>query len=187
VSDNKIASVSCPSGNVAPGAFVTCTASYTATQADVDAGSVTNTATASATDSASNSVTSNSSSVTVAASGTVLSTSLVKSTPSTGYGAAGDSIPYSYVVTNTGNITVHGVSVSDNKIASVSCPSGNVDPGNSVTCTASYTVTQADVDAGSVTNTATASATSSGNSTVTSNSSSVTVNASGATSSLSLV
>ncbi len=39
--------VTCPTGDLAPGASLTCTSSaYTVTQADVDAGSVANTATA---------------------------------------------------------------------------------------------------------------------------------------------
>ncbi len=57
------------------------------------------------------------------------------------------------------------VVVTDDK-ATVTCPDlatvgdldANLDPGESVTCTASYTVTQADVDADGVTNVATASA-----------------------------
>jgi uncharacterized repeat protein (TIGR01451 family) len=186
VSDNKISSVSCPAGNVAPGASVTCTATYTVTQVDVNGGSVTNTAYASAVDPQGDTLISNSSSVTVNASGATSSISLMKSTTSSGYSAAGNTIPYSYLVTNTGTTTLHGVSVADNKIASVNCPSGNVAPGGSVTCTASYTATEADVDAGSLTNTATAVATDPHSNTLTSNSSSVTVPAVAVTS-LSLV
>ena len=43
VTDDK-ATVTCPSGGLAPGAFTTCTASYTITQADLNSGSVKNTA-----------------------------------------------------------------------------------------------------------------------------------------------
>ena len=85
------------------------------------------------------------------------SITLTKSTTSTGYGAAGQTIPYSYLVTNSGATTLTGISVSDNKV-SVSCPSTTLAKGASETCTATYTVTQADVDSGSVTNSATASA-----------------------------
>ena len=57
------------------------------------------------------------------------------------------------------------VTVSDNK-AAVSCPDvntvgnldGYLDPGESITCGASYTIGQADLNAGSVTNTAKATA-----------------------------
>ncbi len=187
VTDNLIANVSCPPGSLAPGASETCTGSYTVTQADVDHGSVTNTASASATDPQSNSVTSGSSSLTVEASGAASSLSITKSTNSTGYGAAGDVIDYSYLVTNTGTTTLTGVGVSDNLIAGVSCLQPTLAPGASETCTGSYTVTQADVDAGSVTNTATASATNPQDATVTSGASSVTVDASNATSYLGLV
>ena len=51
-------------------------------------------------------VTSAPSSVTVYASDADSSLSLTKSTTSTGYGAAGDTIPYSYLVTNTGTTTL---------------------------------------------------------------------------------
>ncbi len=187
VSDNLIASVSCPYATLAPGAFETCTGSYTVTQADVDAGAVTNTATASANPPTGSSITSASSSVTVEASGVTSSLTLVKSTTSTGYGAAGDTIDYSYMVTNTGGTTLSSVAVSDNKVASVSCPDATLVPGAGETCTGSYAVTQADVDAGAVTNMATASANPPTGSSITSASSSVTVEASSAISSLTLV
>ena len=158
VTDNKIAVVSCPDSSLAPGASETCTGSYTVTQADVDAGSVTNTATAAGTNPDDHSVSSGSSSVTVDASKATSSLSLVKSTTSSGYGSAGQVISYSYMVTNTGTTTLSSVSVNDNLVASVICPSVSLAPGASETCSGSYTVTQANVDNGSVTNTATASA-----------------------------
>jgi len=187
VSDSLISDVSCPQSTLAPGASETCTGSYTVTQADVDNGSVTNTATADATSPPfSTPVTSPEASVTVAASGATSGLSLTKSTTSTGYAAAGDTISYSYQVTNTGTTDLTNVGVNDNLISSVSCPDSTLVAGNSETCSGTYTVTQGDVDSGSVTNTATAEGTSPSNRSIESGSSSVTVLASGATSSLSL-
>ena len=171
VADNR-ATVVCPAvstvGNLNatldPGETITCTATYVVTQADINAGNVTNTATATVGGT-------NSNPDTVIINATVTSgLTLDKTTTSTGYNAAGQSIPYSYVVTNTGNATLAGpVTVTDNRV-SVTCPAGSLAPGASITCTATYTTTQADITAGSVTNTATASANG-----VTSNTDSVTV------------
>jgi uncharacterized repeat protein (TIGR01451 family) len=134
VTDSLIPAVSCPEPTLASGASETCTGSYTTTQADVDAGSVTNTATANA-DDASVVVTSNASSVTVNATQATSSLSLTKSTASTGYGRAGDTIGYSYLVTNTGTTTESDVGVNDDLVASVSCPNPTLAPGASETCT----------------------------------------------------
>ena len=101
-----------------------------------------------------------------------------------GYSQAGDQITYNYAVTDTGPDPVTNIAVNDNKIpsADITCPSSPWPAEASETCTGSYTVTQADVDNGSVTNTATVSATNaSTNETVTSAPSSVTVDASDAT------
>ena len=76
--------------------------------------------------------------------------------------AAGDTIDYSFVVTNTGNVTLDPVSVDDPLVGAVSCPVSSLAPGASTTCSATYVLTQADVDAGSVTNTATATGYSAG-------------------------
>jgi hypothetical protein len=125
----------------------------------VDAGSVTNTATANATDPQSVEVDSSPESVTVPANEAMESLSLVKSTTSTGYGAPGEALNYNYLVTNTGTTTLSGIGVSDDLIATVDCPAAILAPAAFETCTATYTTTQADVDTGSVTNTATASGT----------------------------
>ena len=59
------------------------------------------------------------------------SLSLTKSTTSTGYGAAGQTIPYSYLVTNTGTTTISAIGVTDNLIASadITCPDSSLAPG----------------------------------------------------------
>ena len=151
VVDDK-ATVTCPSGGLAPGAFTTCTASYTITQADLNAGSVTNTAKATA-----NATDSNEDSETVTANQTKTLSLDKTASPST-YSTVGQTISYSYKVTNTGNVTLAGpVTVTDDK-ATVTCPTGGLAPGAFKTCTASYTITQADLDAGSVKNTAQAHA-----------------------------
>ncbi|MFI5262631.1 MAG: hypothetical protein ACHQZR_08770, partial [Candidatus Limnocylindrales bacterium] len=83
---------------------------------------------------------------------------LAKSASPTTYMAAGDVIAYTYLLTNSGNVALAGpFSVADDK-ASVTCPAtASLAVGASITCTASYTITTADVTAGNVTNTATAS------------------------------
>lgn len=158
IADDRIATVSCPVTTLAPGAGTTCTAAYLITQADLDAGSVTNTATTTASP-AQGTLTP------VVAQATITAVqnralALVKSSPNTSYAAVGDTLSYSYLVTNTGNITLTDpVTVTDDRIASVSCPAlpaGGLAPGTSLTCAASYVVAQADLDAGSITNTATA-------------------------------
>ena len=66
---------------------------------------------------------------------------ITKSASPTTYFAAGQVITYSYVITNSGNVTLNGpFTITDDKAT--------------VTCTASHTVTQADIDAGSFLNAA---------------------------------
>ncbi|MEZ5093182.1 hypothetical protein [Nocardioides sp.] len=61
-------------------------------------------------------------------------------------------------MTNTGNVTL-----DDHRhrpmFTTVDCPVTTLAPTESTTCTASYTLTQADVDAGQVDNTATVTGT----------------------------
>ena len=137
--------------------IVTCVLGpFTATS-----GSHTNTASVSATFNG-NPVNSPNSSATYATTGLTLA----KSVTETSYTLPGDQLHYSYLVTNSGFAPLAGpVTVSDDK-ATVSCPAvGTVgdldnflDPGESVTCTATYTIVGADISNASVTNTASASA-----------------------------
>ena len=150
----------CPTGGdtLTPGASETCTATYTTTQNDVDAGSINNLGTATGTPVSGPKVTATSA-VTIPALDTA-AISLAKSASANSVSQAGTLVTYSYLVTNNGNVTLSGVGVSDpmSGLSAITCPVGGdtLSPGASETCTATYTVTQADLDAGSVTNTGTA-------------------------------
>ena len=103
-------------GFLDPAEAVTCTASYSITQADLNSGSVTNVAKASAGGTDSNQDTET---VTAVVSKAL---SLVKTASPLTYTRSAESISYSYLVTNTGNVRLAGpVTVADDK-ATVACP-----------------------------------------------------------------
>lgn len=162
--------VDCPAGPIqlAPNASVTCTATYTATQADVDSGKVDNTATAVGATLTSPDIplefgpAENS----VGAPPQPELTIVKSATPSDRASfVTGAKITYTFVVTNTGNVTMDDVQVTDSAFTgsgpapTADCSGGptTLAPGEQLTCTANYTVTQADADAGEISNTATAS------------------------------
>jgi uncharacterized repeat protein (TIGR01451 family) len=93
--------------------------------------------------------------------------SISKNATESSFKVVGDVLHYSYTVTNSGYATLNGpVSVFDDKTSDENCPSlitiGDLDnyfdPGESITCTSSYTVTTSDIMAKQVTNTAYATA-----------------------------
>jgi len=79
---------------------------------------------------------------------------LAKTAKEPSFAAVGDVLTYDYLVTNTGNVQITNISVSDDRISNINCPVTSLMPSESVTCTATDTVTQADIDAGSVVNNA---------------------------------
>src|SRR6202034_4120644 len=84
---------------------------------------------------------------------TVVKTTTVKSVT-----RAGQQVPYEFLVTNTGDVTMRNVTVTDvvtapsdpANVSPVSCPQPTLAPGAAETCTATYTATQADVDHGTL-------------------------------------
>ena len=91
--------------------------------------------------------------------------SIVKSASLSSFSAAGDIVTYTYVVTNTGDALLTAVTITDpmTGLSPIACGAGSnavasLPPGASVTCTAHYPTTQADVDVGHLTNTGTANA-----------------------------
>ncbi|BCW11871.1 hypothetical protein NtRootA4_29340 [Arthrobacter sp. NtRootA4] len=166
---NPAIAVSCEATSLAPGASTNCKADqpYTITEADETAGKVLNTATAQGTDPRNQPVVSNEDSTETPVSAPAPSLSIEKTagTPvdknNSGITDAGDTIAYTFVVTNTGNIPLHDVKVNDPKIGSVTCEKNALSPGESISCTgdASYVVTDMDELHGSVDNTATSTGT----------------------------
>ena len=77
----------------------------------------------------------------------------------------GDKINYSFTVTNDGNVTLRNVTIEDDLIgiselvydwSGTAAGDGTLAPGETATATAEYMITQQDLDAGEVVNTATA-------------------------------
>ncbi len=170
IADNRV-SVNCPglpSGGLAPGGTLTCTASETITQAELDAGSVVNRARASVTQTLTNpagSTTVNSNrareNVTVNQTPKLTINKSVKSGTDATYALPGDTVTYTFEVTNTGNVTTTGpMTVNDPDLtpANITCgPASGVAPGATVTCEGTWIASQTDIDTGQFTNSATVS------------------------------
>jgi uncharacterized repeat protein (TIGR01451 family) len=153
--------------NLAPGQSdsSTFTASYTLTQSDINAGTFTNTATTTGTPPSGPDVEDEDDdtqtlppapSIALVKTGTQVLDVVAPS----GVANVGDQITYTFAVTNTGNVTLTGVTVTDPLVTVVGSPI-TLAPGatDSTTFTASYTLTQSDINNGSFLNTATTTGT----------------------------
>src|SRR5262249_45341954 len=144
--DSKLGNItsSCPSLSVPNSATVTCTFVYVTTPVDVAGGNILNNATVSGDSCNEGCLTSSPASATV----TFVpqpSWTLSKTPSPTTYTAANQTINYSYLLRNTGNVTITAISISDNKVSPVTCPSSALAAGASMTCTGTYATTGADV------------------------------------------
>jgi hypothetical protein len=152
LTDSRLGAVTCPDTTIAPGQLTTCTAEHVTTQADVDAGHIANTAEVTGRPPAGPPVTGADRDIVhaIRTPGIQVGKS---SSPDT-FGAAGETITYSYAVTNTGNVTLRRIALTDSRLGAVTCPDPTLAPTASMTCTASYVTTQADVDKGDIENAA---------------------------------
>ena len=171
VTDDKLGAVSCPTTTLAAGATMTCTASGTA-----EAGQYENTASVVATPPAGEAVVDTDSSHYIAISPEP-AIDIEKFTngedADTGSGpiiAVGDTVTWTYVITNTGNVALSNIEVTDDKVDSITCPvthppievrrlmavgqTSYLAVGESITCTATGTAVAGQyTNTGSVTGT----------------------------------
>ncbi len=151
--------------SLAPNAIMNCTATYTVTQADFDRGEITNLATATGTAPDGSNVLDTSSNL-VQTAPALPAIALVKSAvPLSGTIAVNEQITYTLVVSNVGNVTLHDIALEDplpglSVLACNSSLPSTLAPAQSFVCTATYTVTQADVNRGTIRNDAVVTATS---------------------------
>lgn len=160
-----------PIVSMLPGAIdtTTFTATYAVKQGDIDAGRVENSATVTGSDPGGNPVTDVSGSSntndtpTIALIGQSPSIDLVKTadvTPFATGASVGDIVNYTFTITNTGNVTLTGITLSD-ILADIVLSGGPIPslvPGgvDNTTFTATYALKPADIAAGQVVNNATA-------------------------------
>nr|WP_274709123.1 hypothetical protein [Nitratireductor luteus] len=166
-------SVGSPEGTLAQGETATYEATYELTQEDVDAGGIRNSAVAEGTDADGNlfddissdtpGVDENPTVVTIAAAPSYdfIKESAHDDADSNGRVDAGETIAYTFTVENTGNVSLTDVVVTDSRAVLSGSPiPGPLAPGavDTTSVTGTYTVTQADIDAGDLDNLASATA-----------------------------
>ena len=156
--------------SLAPAATASCWASYTVSQVDVDNGSITDTGRVTGMPLSGPALTATSS-ATVDAS--QLPGVSVTTTPNpTTVTGAGQTVIYTFGLKNTGNVMLTGVGVSDarttpslgSSLGPISCTTGtnnsiSLAPGATDNCSATYTVSQADMTNGTIKVVATATST----------------------------
>lgn len=154
----------CDDSILRPADSMRCTAAYTVVQADIDQGSVENTARAQANPvNSSTHIYSNADSAELV--GDAMPELRVETTAVKMGEGAGDLINYEYVVTNTGPVTLADVSVYLDEASftgspsfEISCPAsaGLLAPKATVVCVASYSLTLEDINFGVVSSSVTA-------------------------------
>ncbi|WP_237191771.1 DUF7507 domain-containing protein, partial [Rothia nasimurium] len=151
---------------LAPKESKVATATYTLTQADINAGGVVNTAKATVTPENPNVPKPDPKDGTTEVKvDQKPAFTFVKSNSFDITGAkAGDTVEYQFTVTNTGNVTLDSFEITDDKVGAITYPADMVlEPGESAIATATYTLTQADINARKVVNNATATVDPAGN------------------------
>lgn len=162
-----LSAIICPTTTLAPTESTTCTATYTVTQEDVDAGKITNLAQASGTTPEQETVESNEADAVVRPDQEP-SLSVEKTADPTTATTVGTTIDYTFTVTNTGNVTIDDIAIDERgftgsgSMSAITCDATTLAPTAVTTCHATYSVTQEDLDRGAINNSAVATGTAPG-------------------------
>jgi uncharacterized repeat protein (TIGR01451 family) len=157
---NQLSVITCPRTELAPGAATDCTATYAVTAADVRHGGVTNSAVATGSDPDGTQLRSDASRITVPVAGLLLTKhGTVTDTNGDGRHDTGDSLVWSFTLTNTSAIALNSLAVTDRTGGPVTCRATRLEPGQRTTCATErvHRITAAEAAAGVVHNSAEAS------------------------------
>ena len=134
VTDDKVAAVTCPASTLDPGTNMTCSATGIAV-----AGQYTNTGTVTAVDAGGAIVTATNADNYFGAAPAI---SIVTKTNGTDNNVppgptivAGSTVTWTYSLTNTGNVALSNVAVTDDTLGVIACPSANLAVAATMTCT----------------------------------------------------
>jgi uncharacterized repeat protein (TIGR01451 family) len=156
VTDNLTGFISPTVASLAPQATLQYTTSYTVVQSDVDFGLIVNQARVTSKDPKNVDVEDTGAETVRAIQDPEIS--ITKTADKTTVSQDGEEIAYTIVVTNSGNVSLENVTVTDSNIPSFSPASFTLSPGETVTFTGPsliYSVDLADLNAGVIDNTAT--------------------------------
>lgn len=158
ITDNKVTGITCtnPPGTLVSLGSFQCTGTYTITQADLNNGTVTNSATATAGGTPSvNTATS-----TISATQQPKLTLSIQPTPEAS-SKVGATITYTYTLSNSGNVTLNSpYTITDDLVSNITCSGApnSIAPGQAAVCEGTRQLTASDITNESVTNQATATA-----------------------------
>ncbi|MFA6372395.1 MAG: hypothetical protein WCW68_07205, partial [Methanothrix sp.] len=154
LSDDKLGAVTTAKTTLAPGENTIGTITYTVLEGDLP-GPLTNVVTSTATDSLKQPVTAT---ATATVTLTYVASMSVAKVPSRTAAAVGDKVTYTYTVSNTGNVTLSGLTLSDDKVGAIKPAKTTLASGETTTGTGTYTVLETDLP-GPLTNIVTVAAT----------------------------
>jgi len=162
LSDNKLGAVTTAKTTLAPGENTIGTIAYTVLEKDLP-GPLTNIVTVTAADSLNKPVTAT---ATATVTLTYVASLSVAKVPSRTTASVGDKVTYTYTVKNTGNVTINGLTLSDDKVGTITPAKTTLASGETTTGTGIYTVLERDLP-GPLTNIVSVKATDSQNQAVT--------------------